>query len=295
MDKNTNLNAIIFKDDLCIHRLPSRQMPQVNRNSGMWIFNWAKDFSSSGLPDDGLRYFEFYCIAHLLKGRGIYWTGDKTEPMEIEPGMCILTSPGTRHYYGAIPGGVFVEDTVNFCGPAADLLLKSGVFRDGVYRIGSIPVLRQVMELAADPSEHSQLNAEFALREILQNIYNEKFSKGSGEETGYGIAPLLEAVKKHPEKNWSVISMAEYCGMSVNGFRECFKRRTGVLPKIYLDRYRMSLASSLLIASNLSVSEIGERCGYSDPFHFSRRFKSITGLAPELYRLRFGSGGGEKA
>ena len=96
MDKNTNLNAIIFKDDLCVHRLPSRQMPQVNRNSGLWIFNWAADFSSTSHSEDGMRYFEFYCIAHLLKGRGIYWTGDEREPVEIEPGMCILTSPGTR-------------------------------------------------------------------------------------------------------------------------------------------------------------------------------------------------------
>ena len=287
MDKNTNLNAIIFKDDLCVHRLPSRQMPQVNRNSGMWIFNWAQDFSSAGLPDDGMRYFEFYCIAHLLRGRGVYWTGNNPEPVEVEPGMCILMSPGTRHYYGAIPGGVFVEDTVNFWGPAADLLHKSGLFRDGVYRIGSVPVLRQVMELAADPSEYSQLNAEFALREILQNIYNDRFNRGSRDEADHGIAPLLEAVKKHPERPWTVISMAEFCNMSVNGFRECFKKRTGVLPKIYLDRYRMSLASSLLIGSDLSAKEIADRCGYPDPFHFSRRFKNITGLAPADYRRRF--------
>ena len=234
-----------------------------------------------------MRYFEFYCIAHLLRGRGVYWTGDDPEPVEIEPGMCILMSPGKRHYYGAIPGGVFVEDTVNFWGPAADLLLKSGVFKDGVYRIGTVPVLRQVMELAADPSEYSQLNAEFALREILQNIYNEKFSRGSSAAVDRGIAPLLEAVKKHPEKPWSVISMAEFCGMSVNGFRECFKRRTGVLPKIWLDRYRITLGSSLLIGSDLSAKDIAGRCGYPDPFHFSRRFKSIIGLSPADYRQRF--------
>ena len=287
MDKNTNLNAIIFKDDLCVHRLPSRQMPQVNRNSGMWIFNWAKDFSSTSHREDGMRYFEFYCIAHLLKGRGVYWTGDEPEPVELEPGMCVLMSPGKRHYYGAIPGGVFVEDTVNFWGPAADLMLKSGIFKDGVYRIGTVPVLRQVMELAADPSEYAQLNAEFTLREILQNIYNEKFSRNDVADVDRGIAPLLEAVKKHPEKQWSVLSMAEFCGMSVNGFRECFKKRTGVLPKIYLDRYRISLASSLLIGSDLSAKVIAERCGYPDPFHFSRRFKSITGLAPADYRRRF--------
>ena len=233
-----------------------------------------------------MRYFEFYCIAHLLKGRGVYRTSESAVPVEVEPGMCILTSPGVRHYYGAIPGGVFVEDTINFYGPAADLLLKSGVFKDGVYRLGTAPVLRPVMDLAADPSEHAQLNAEFALREILQELYKERYS-GSRNDIRNGIAPLLEAVKKHPEKPWSVIAMAEFCNMSVNGFRENFKRRTGLLPKIYLDRYRISLASSLLISSDLTAKEIAERCGYPDPFHFSRRFKSITGLAPEQYRRRF--------
>lgn len=287
MDKNTNLNAIIFRDDFCVHRLPSRQMPQINRNSGMWIFNWAQDFKSGRNPDDGMRYFEFYCIAHLRKGRGVYWSEKSPEPVELEPGMCILTSPGIRHYYGAIPGGVFVEDTVNFWGSSADMMLKSGLFRNGVFKIGNVPVLRQVMELAADPSEYSQLNAEFALREILQNIYNERFSRRGGATVENGIAPLLEAVKKHPEKPWSVISMAEFCGMSVNGFREHFKNLTGVLPKIYLDRYRISLAASLLIGSELQAKEIAERCGYPDPFHFSRRFKKITGLPPEHYRNRF--------
>ena len=287
MDKNTNLNAIIFRDDICVHRLPSRRMPRINRDSGLWIFNWAKNFVSGSVPGEGLRYFEFYCIAHLLKGRGVYRRGDASAPVELEPGMCVLVSPGVRHHYGALPGSQFVEDTVNFCGPAADLMLRSGSFRDGVYRIGTAPVLRQVMELAADPSEHFQLNAEFALREILHNIYNETFSRGRMEPAGQGIVPLLDAVKKHPEKNWSVGSMAEFCGMSVNGFREKFRQRTGVLPKIYLDRYRMGLAASLLIGSPLSAGEIAGRCGYSDPFHFSRRFKSVTGLSPDNYRKRF--------
>lgn len=287
MDKNTNLNAIIFRDDVCVHQLPSRRMPRINRDSGLWIFNWARDFVSQGPPGEELRYFEFYCIAHLLKGRGVYRRGDASEPVELEPGMCVLVSPGVRHHYGALPGCQFVEDTVNFCGPAADVMQRCGLFRDGVYRIGTAPVLRQVMELAADPSEHCQLNAEFVLREILLNIYNETFSRCGQETVGQGIAPLLEAVKKHPEKNWSVSVMAEFCGMSLNGFREHFRRRTGVLPKIYLDRYRMGLAASLLIGTTLSAGEIAERCGYPDPFHFSRRFKSVTGLSPVNYRRRF--------
>ena len=84
MDKNTNLNAIIFRNDICVHRLPSRQMPQVNRNAGLWIFNWARDFTSPRNSDEGMRYFEFYCMAHLLRGRGVYWTDKNPEPIEIK-------------------------------------------------------------------------------------------------------------------------------------------------------------------------------------------------------------------
>lgn len=54
------------------------------------------------------------------------------------------------------------------------------------------------------------------------------------------------------------------------------------LIRLRLDRARAMLADRRF--DQLSVAEIGHRCGFCDPSHFSRRFKSDTGLNPGAYR-----------
>ena len=39
---------------------------------------------------------------------------------------------------------------------------------------------------------------------------------------------------------------------------------------------------------SLGVSEVGRRCGYPDPYHFSRDFRRLTGLSPTRFRAERG-------
>lgn len=63
-----------------------------------------------------------------------------------------------------------------------------------------------------------------------------------------------------------------------------FKAATGYSIIEYLNRYRSQLATSLLIHTNLHVSEIGQRLGITDVTHFSRIFSKYNGMAPQKYR-----------
>jgi AraC-like DNA-binding protein len=53
------------------------------------------------------------------------------------------------------------------------------------------------------------------------------------------------------------------------------------------DLLRRDRAIYFLTTQSLSVSEIAEKIGYSDPAVFARAFKSWTGLSPREYRVNF--------
>ena len=50
-------------------------------------------------------------------------------------------------------------------------------------------------------------------------------------------------------------------------------------------RYFIAAAKQLLIETRLPVSEIAYQLGFEYPQHFSRLFKSRTGMTPNEYRL----------
>ena len=58
----------------------------------------------------------------------------------------------------------------------------------------------------------------------------------------------------------------------------------GIAPKQYILDLRLESAKQLLSNTLLSVAEVGEACGFPNPYHFSRTFKSATGLTPSVYR-----------
>ncbi len=55
----------------------------------------------------------------------------------------------------------------------------------------------------------------------------------------------------------------------------------------------MNLAAEYLVEHGGLVKEVAARVGFADPFHFSRAFKSVHGVAPRaLLQYRAGGSGG---
>jgi AraC-like DNA-binding protein len=49
----------------------------------------------------------------------------------------------------------------------------------------------------------------------------------------------------------------------------------------------MQTACQLLVSSNLALAQVADRCGFADQSHFTRDFRSLTGMTPRAYRLAF--------
>jgi AraC-like DNA-binding protein len=63
-----------------------------------------------------------------------------------------------------------------------------------------------------------------------------------------------------------------------------FRAQLGVTPMAYLWRRRVATGVDLLVHTGLPVGVVAERAGFKSVYHFSRRVREHTGLAPTALR-----------
>lgn len=73
-------------------------------------------------------------------------------------------------------------------------------------------------------------------------------------------------------------------GASYSKLRHLFAEQTGVSPSLYHLNLRIEEAKRLLKESVLSVQEIAQKTGFSDPNHFSTIFSRKAGMSPTKFR-----------
>jgi AraC-like DNA-binding protein len=84
----------------------------------------------------------------------------------------------------------------------------------------------------------------------------------------------------------SLQAFADEASISVSHYSALFRQKTHNSPINYFIFLKIQNACQLLENTKLSVKQIGNELGYSDPFHFSRTFTKVVGVSPRAYRLR---------
>ena len=295
MDKTRIMDGKNTRRGCDVHRMP-KGMREIHRKYGLWILS----FGSNEAPPDGFsrtrpRYFEFFSISHLRSGRGRCWLAPDFE-RDMNPGDCVIVAPQQVNRYGGSHGEPYVEDSLCFAGPVADMLWRAGVLKSGVFHLGLARRLLPIQKLAFDPSDNAQVNANIALQKLIVDIHNEALNARKRSDSRYSaLERLLSEIRVTFDKWWTVEEMAEYCSLSDDQFRRVFKKRTGMLPKTYIDRIKLGKAAEMLISTNKSVEEIALELAYVDPYHFSRRFKKMMGFSPTCYRREFSPASGRES
>ena len=63
-----------------------------------------------------------------------------------------------------------------------------------------------------------------------------------------------------------------------------FKKHYGKTPSRVITDLRIQKAKELLSATDCSISQIAEDCGFDNVYYFSNAFKKETGMTPSAYR-----------
>lgn len=94
------------------------------------------------------------------------------------------------------------------------------------------------------------------------------------------ILRALELLHKHPERPWTIESLAKNIGISRAGIALKFKSMLSIPPMEYLAKVRMDRAKDMFQKDKRTLEEVALAVGYSSAFAFSKAYKRLFGNPP---------------
>ena len=97
------------------------------------------------------------------------------------------------------------------------------------------------------------------------------------------LARAIDHILDDPSALHSVESLADVACMSRSSFSKHFHDAFSSSPMALVNHVRLERAAKMLCTGHASIEQIAQRVGFSSRSHFSRAFKSHTGISPASY------------
>lgn len=231
----------------------------------------------------------------IYKGTGTYQVNSNIYP--IEEGCILYYNQKDLHEIAS----TLSTDIGHYCIGITDLQLI-GLPRNHLVPVGGpfiqnagslFPFLKSLCEQIYDLEEMNQagqlasqlLCASFVVLASRLKTFPQSNSKGTVEEQF--AARILAYMNEHFMEELNLDKIAKELNCSSTYVSHSFKKATGCTPIQYIIRRRIGWAQTLLISTDLPVTQISMMVGYENVNYFSTLFGKIVGLSPVRYRAGY--------
>ena len=232
--------------------------------------------------------FPFYSVEYVARGTGRLRLGGKSH--SLEPGAIFSYGPGCPHDITGNAQSPLVKYFVDFSGRQALGLLKACKLPAGeVARVYPANTLAPLF----DELIHSGLTPGRRNAELCAKLLECLALKIAGATTPSRAMETLafatyQQCRRHIERHFlrlrTLRQIADECHTNHAYLCRLFRRHDQQTPYQYLLRLKMHHAAERLRSPGVLVKQVAEETGFPDPFHFSRVFKSVLGVAPDSFR-----------
>ncbi|MCW3060271.1 MAG: hypothetical protein JWQ02_2092 [Capsulimonas sp.] len=284
-----NLSAMV-KCAMALHPLQSQILyfndipTPLGQITGLGVIH-----NGTGTERGVFRVYGNYALAYFLEGTGEYRDANGYRH-RIVPGDLVLVTPELPHRYTTRPGRYWSECYLIFDGPVFDLCLARGVLNSArpVRHLEPIDLWQaRLLSIVASPSSQSPVEKGAEVSRLLA-LLMEISALDNAPPPEHGAPAWLATAKAildaELEIEIDLQAVANELGLSYETFRKGFQKQFGVSPGLYRTQRRIAVACRLLKLTTMTHQRIAAHLGFSDEFHFSKRFKQIVGVSPREYR-----------
>lgn len=140
---------------------------------------------------------------------------------------------------------------------------------------------KKLLELFFTLKENFIKNNTLESLSIFYKILSEIFEHSPSDKASEIIKFINDNLS---DVTLSSVKIANNSNISVSYLNKLFLNKYGISPKKYIIHKRIELASRLLAENRYNISEISEKCGYSNLYSFSRAFKNCKSVSPSKYK-----------
>lgn len=230
------------------------------------------------------RSYSYHGLEYVAEGAGSVELDG--EVRALQAGSVFAYAPTTRCAMRTDPQRPMLKYFVCVAGAgAARRLRRAGVGPGEVKVLAAHAEVRGVVEdLVREGQRAGGLARAICaqLFELLLLKIEEAMAGGAGqgdpaEENFRRCKVLIDA---EAERLHSLREIAAAAGLEESSVCRLFRRYQDTSPYQYLLRRKMNLAAAFLVEGRGRVKEAAQRVGFADPYHFSRCFKAVHGVAP---------------
>ncbi|UMB53332.1 AraC family transcriptional regulator [Lutibacter sp. A64] len=125
------------------------------------------------------------------------------------------------------------------------------------------------------------LKLQAFIKEALTNIGPELWKAIDIDDR---VLKVIRFIEINIGKKLSNSDLAEIVNMAPNSFSRLFKEEINVTLHNFIQNRKIAKACDLFEYTNKTIEEVAYSLGFSDRYHFSRVFKSVTRLTPASYK-----------
>lgn len=240
-------------------------------------------------PDYAIHraHFPYWAIEFVAQGRGRLHLGRKS--WDLLPGALFAYGPGVSQRIISDDRAPLVKYFVDFTGRQAPALLEEyGPPPGGVCQTAAPS---EVMEIFDALIRNGLRETPFTAR--ISRVLLEHLALKIGEtKVAYGAAATAafatyQRCKHYLEEHWAALNTladaARACHVAPAYLCRLFQRYDHQSPYQFLLHRKMQHAAARLQTTNDTIKQVADALGFSDPFHFSRVFKSVLGVSPSRF------------